>query len=54
MCTPAQVSHLVNVETDRMFYLQRMRDYYQQCTRDPVAVGHGASVAAANARQNQV
>jgi len=49
-----QVSHLVIVETDRMFYLQRMREYYQQCMRDPIAISHGDAVAAANARQSQV
>uniref|UniRef100_A0A7S3VK90 Large ribosomal subunit protein uL30m n=1 Tax=Dunaliella tertiolecta TaxID=3047 RepID=A0A7S3VK90_DUNTE len=50
----AKVSHLVIVETDRMFYLKRMRDYYQQCMREPIVVSHGEAVAAANARQSQI
>ena len=41
-----QVPHLVIVETDKMFHLQRMRQYYQQLVREPITVQHGPAASA--------
>jgi large subunit ribosomal protein L30 len=41
--TPPQVPHLVNVETDRMFYLRQMRSYLEQLCRPPIVVQHGVT-----------
>ena len=41
-----QVPHLVVVETDNMFYLKQMREYYQQLCRPPIIVDHFPAAAA--------
>lgn len=40
----AKVPHLVIVETDRMFNLKRMREYYRQLCRPPIIVDHANAV----------
>jgi len=40
-----KVPHLVIVETDKMFYLKRMKEYYEQLVRPPLVVQHAISTA---------
>lgn len=40
MPLPLQVPHLVNVETDRMFYLRSMKAHYEQQCRPPLVLHH--------------
>lgn len=38
-----QVPHLVIVESDRMHYYRRMKEYYSDLNRAPLTVDHGAA-----------
>ncbi|KAL6759267.1 ribosomal protein L30p/L7e-domain-containing protein [Haematococcus lacustris] len=48
-----KVAHLVIVETDKMFYLRNLREYYKQLPREELVVHHGAAVAAHLQQQQQ-
>jgi hypothetical protein len=52
-CLLLQVAHLVIVETDRMFYLRNMREYYQQVPRPTLVIDHGKAAQAHMLQQQQ-
>lgn len=46
----SKVPHMVIVETDRMHYYRRMKEYYSDLTKPPLTVSHHGAVVADRAR----
>jgi large subunit ribosomal protein L30 len=46
----SKVPHMIIVETDRMHYYRRMKEYYSDLTKPPLTVVHGEAASAEQAK----